>query len=94
MQIYTYECEHCGSFDLRRPMHRRADPAACPRCELPGRRLFTAPHLGRLSSTLDRAVSSAGLSAERPGVTNHVPAAAGPPSPPPRRPGLPPLPGP
>ncbi len=92
MQIYTYACADCGSFDLMRPMADRDDPAPCPRCRRGGRRVFTAPHLGRLDPALDRAVTGAGLSAETPGVTRHIPAAAGPPSPPPRRPGLPPLP--
>ncbi len=92
MQIYTYACSDCGSFDLMRPMARRDEPASCPSCEQAGRRVFTAPHLGRLDPALDRAVTSAGRSSESPGVTRSIPAAAGPPSPPPRRPDLPPLP--
>lgn len=91
MQTYTYVCEPCGSFDLVRSIDQRGDHAPCPRCGEGGRRVFTAPHLGRLDPALDRAATSAGLSAERPEVTRTIPAAARRPLPT-QRTGYPPLP--
>ena len=76
MQTYTYSCACCGRFDLMRSMERRGDPAPCPGCGEAGRRVFTAPHLGRLDPALDRAATRAGLSAEAPEVVSSVPAAA------------------
>lgn len=76
MQTYTFACGSCGSFDLVRTIDRRGDPAQCPGCGREGKRVFTAPHLGRLDPVLDRAATRAGSSAESPDVTTHIPAAA------------------
>lgn len=93
MQIYTYACGICGSFDLMRAMSDRGTPAQCPQCGRQAKRKFTAPHLSRVDPALNRAVTNAGLSAEIPDVTDHVPATTVP-----RaqisRPGRPPLPRP
>lgn len=94
MQIYTYECGTCGNFDLMRTMALRADPAPCPQCGHGGRRVFTAPHLGRVNPALDAVATGAGLSAERPKVTSHIPAAARTRPLATQRPGHPPLPRP
>lgn len=91
MQTYTYACEPCGSFDLVRSIEERGSHAPCPRCGRGGKRVFTAPHLGRLDPALDRAATSAGLSADSPRVTHDIPAAARSPLPA-QRPGYPPLP--
>lgn len=76
MQTYAYACGSCGPFDLVRTIAQRGDPASCPQCGRGGKRVFTAPHLGRLDPALDRAATSAGTSAERPSVTTRIPAAA------------------
>ena len=92
MPTYTYACAHCGKFELVRSIARRTDPAPCPDCDRLGARVFTSPHLSRLDPSLDRAVTSAGLSGERPEVTRHIPPAARPA--PSARPGHPALPRP
>lgn len=73
MPTYTYRCRGCGAFDLTRPIAHRGEPAQCPECHATGMRVFTAPHLSSLNPSLDRAVTSAGLSAETPQVTRSIP---------------------
>ncbi|MBM9464728.1 zinc ribbon domain-containing protein [Aeromicrobium sp. YIM 150415] len=94
MPTYTYTCRTCGPFDLVRTISRRVEPANCPACQRQSMRVISAPHLSRLDSSLDRSVTSAGLSSESPGVTRHIPPALRSAPPPARRPGHPSLPRP
>lgn len=94
MPTYSYTCPRCGAFELVRTIARRTDPAPCPDCDRLGARAFSAPHLSRLSPSLDRAVTHAGLSSETPQVTRHIPATAQPTSGTTQRPGFPALPRP
>lgn len=44
MRRYDFECESCGErFDIERPTALAGDPAACPFCDLPAKRVFTSP---------------------------------------------------
>ena len=44
MPRYEYACQQCEThFDMERPMVDAAQPATCPFCALPARRVFTAP---------------------------------------------------
>ena len=46
MPFYEFKCSHCGTgWDLFRPMKERDDPARCPDCAKPGRRVFSPLHL-------------------------------------------------
>ena len=44
MILYEYRCVACRSlFTARRPMDRRNEPAECPACGGPGRRVVSVP---------------------------------------------------
>lgn len=44
MARYVYACTACDRrFEVEKPMAASADPALCPSCQAPGRRVFTAP---------------------------------------------------
>jgi putative FmdB family regulatory protein len=46
MPKYDYLCGECGArYERERPMSEASDPAPCPVCDSPGRRLFTAPKM-------------------------------------------------
>ena len=57
MPVYEYRCPTCGPFDLRRAYDRAVQPAPCPACASPSRRVYTAP------GTRSRSGPSAGASA-------------------------------
>jgi len=76
MPTYSYSCPRCGPFSVFRPMSHSALPAPCPCCQAGSRRVYEAPHLGRLNPALERAVAQAERSAESPRVTRHIPPAA------------------
>ena len=43
---YDYACRACGErFDAARPMAEASEPAPCPFCGQPARRVFSAPKL-------------------------------------------------
>lgn len=94
MPTYTYTCRSCGPFDLARTISRRTEPANCPDCQRESMRTISAPHLSRLTTSLDRTVTEAGLSSETPGITRHIPPALHSAPPPAGRPGRPSLPRP
>ena len=50
MPLYEFKCQECGVFDQWRSLAESSDPAHCPTCWEPARRLFSAPML--LSSSL------------------------------------------
>lgn len=44
MPRYEYECRECAThFDVERPMEEASAPQACPFCDGPARRVYTAP---------------------------------------------------
>ncbi|MEW6516161.1 MAG: FmdB family zinc ribbon protein [candidate division FCPU426 bacterium] len=44
MARYVYSCTACGQrFEVDKPMTAASEPSACPQCQAPGRRVFTAP---------------------------------------------------
>jgi len=45
MPLYEFRCDQCGLFDEWRAMSECNDPAYCPSCQSPGRRVFSAPML-------------------------------------------------
>lgn len=45
MPLYEFKCDDCGVFDQWRSMSDSAQPAHCPTCQQPGKRLFSAPML-------------------------------------------------
>lgn len=50
MPLYEFRCGDCGVFDVWRSLAESSNPADCPTCDEPGRRIFSAPAL--LSGTL------------------------------------------
>lgn len=45
MPLYEFQCNDCGMFDLWRSMAESSDPAHCPGCHEPGRRIFSPPNV-------------------------------------------------
>jgi putative FmdB family regulatory protein len=45
MPLYEFNCADCGVFDVWRSLAESGNPAFCPECEIPGRRIFSAPAL-------------------------------------------------
>ncbi len=45
MPLYEFKCDPCGVFDQWRSMAESSQPADCPTCQAPARRLFSAPML-------------------------------------------------
>jgi putative FmdB family regulatory protein len=55
MPVYAFSCEHCGPFEVRRPLREATEPAHCPACEELGRRIYTPPGLVRTPAPVRRA---------------------------------------
>jgi putative FmdB family regulatory protein len=55
MPVYAFSCGQCGLFDVWRPLSEATQPARCPTCQEPGRRVFTPPGLVRTPAPLRRA---------------------------------------
>jgi putative FmdB family regulatory protein len=68
MALYAFACAGCGPFELARPMAQAAEPACCPRCGAPARRVFTPPGLALLAKPLRRALDAEDRSAHEPDV--------------------------
>jgi putative FmdB family regulatory protein len=46
MPKYDFACDECGAtFELERPMTEASNPAPCPVCSKPGRRVYSMPRL-------------------------------------------------
>jgi putative FmdB family regulatory protein len=54
MPVYAFSCEHCGPFEVWRPLREATEPAHCPACEEPGRRIYTPPGLVRTPAPVRR----------------------------------------
>ena len=50
MPFYDYHCPMCGGFSAFRTITDRNAPARCPECQLPTRRLITAPNLSLMGA--------------------------------------------
>jgi putative FmdB family regulatory protein len=70
---YSYRCSECGVFDVLRPMSELVQQETCPRCGLPGRRVFGAPALRSMSPAMRGALDSQHRSAHEPAVVGSVP---------------------
>lgn len=57
MPMYDYQCVDCGGFTGWAPISRAAEPAPCPVCSSPGRRVISAPNLGRMNPDVKRAMN-------------------------------------
>lgn len=68
MPIYEYHCAVCGPFWKARPVPERDALTRCPDCGAEGRREFTTPNLGLVSSDVRRAHAINERSAHRPEV--------------------------
>ncbi len=55
MPVYEFECNDHGVFELTRPMVQVRDPAACPECGEPAKRLLSAASLATGSAVNRRA---------------------------------------
>jgi putative FmdB family regulatory protein len=45
MPLYEFKCDECGVFDQWRSMAESSNPAHCPSCQEPAKRIFAAPML-------------------------------------------------
>ncbi len=68
MPAYAYSCPACGPFDVWRPVAEAGDPLACPACDAPAARLFTAPRLARMAAPMRAARDREERSAHAPDV--------------------------
>ncbi|QZZ22360.1 zinc ribbon domain-containing protein [Leptothermofonsia sichuanensis E412] len=51
MPLYEFKCQSCGVFEEWRSLSQSSDPAVCPTCQQPGKRVISAPAVN-LSSSL------------------------------------------
>jgi putative FmdB family regulatory protein len=68
MPIYAFACTDCGPFEVLRPVAQAAAEASCPACHSNAQRVFTAPGLGRLDTSLRRALDMEERSGHEPDV--------------------------
>lgn len=68
MPLYDYQCVHCGEFMECAPMSRAAEAVPCPACSGPGRRLISAPNLGRMNAGVRKAMRRNERAAHEPGM--------------------------
>lgn len=54
MPLYEFRCDACGEFEIWRSMAEASQPAHCPECETPARRIFSAPNVSLNSGSLSR----------------------------------------
>ncbi|KAM3097510.1 FmdB family zinc ribbon protein [Phormidesmis sp. 146-35] len=43
MPLYEFRCDDCGLFDVWRSLVESSNPAPCPDCDTPGKRIFSPP---------------------------------------------------
>jgi putative FmdB family regulatory protein len=68
MATYEFRCADCGPFDVVLPMGAASPYRECPRCGEPGRRVFSSPHLSRMSPALAGAFAREERSRDEPEV--------------------------
>jgi putative FmdB family regulatory protein len=67
---YDFICEGCGPFELDRRMALASDPATCPTCGGPGRRVFSPPSVAHTPARLRRALELEERSAHEPAIAD------------------------
>ncbi|GII57686.1 hypothetical protein Pth03_60750 [Planotetraspora thailandica] len=72
MATYEFQCSACGPFDVVLPMGTASPYRDCPQCGKPGRRVFTPPHLARLSPALAGAFAREERSRHEPEVVRRA----------------------
>jgi putative FmdB family regulatory protein len=65
---YAFSCSACGPFEAWRPVAEAGAPLACPTCEAPAARRFTAPGLARMPAAMRTARDREERSAHAPAV--------------------------
>jgi putative FmdB family regulatory protein len=70
---YGYRCPAGDTFDLVRPMAEAGEPARCPDCGEPARRVFGGPALRSLDPAVRRALDAGARSADSPDVVTSLP---------------------
>lgn len=73
MATYEYRCLDCGRFEVHLPIGTAAAVFACPACDQPARRVFSAPYLSRVPSAVAAALTREEQSREAPEVVTSVP---------------------
>jgi putative FmdB family regulatory protein len=73
MATYEYCCTQCGSFETRHPIGTAPSRSECPECGEVSRRVFTMPHLSRMSKDLGGAHERAERTRDEPEVVSEVP---------------------
>jgi putative FmdB family regulatory protein len=68
MPAYGFSCDQCGPFDVWRPLSEASEPARCPTCEEPGRRIYTPPGVVRTAAPARHARDLEEKSAHEPEV--------------------------
>jgi putative FmdB family regulatory protein len=76
MAGYLYRCEQCGDWEIQRPIGTAQATSECPTCGAPGRRLYTAPRLGRLPKATAAARQAEEASRDVPQVVTSLPSRA------------------
>jgi putative FmdB family regulatory protein len=77
MPSYEYTCGDCGPFTVHRPMQDVTPTVACPTCDCPARRVYTAPHTRRTAPGLSRALDAEEASRHEPRVVESIPSPTG-----------------
>jgi putative FmdB family regulatory protein len=54
MPLYEFKCDECGVFDQWRSIAESSNPAHCPACQEPAKRIFAAPMLLTASLRLNK----------------------------------------
>lgn len=70
MPVYPFQCTECDEeFALLRTISERSDPACCPECSAPARRLVSTPNLSIMSPVHRHAAVTNERSAHAPRMT-------------------------
>lgn len=77
MAAYEFACDEHGTFEVEATIGSAPSTSLCPHCDSHARRVFSAPMVGRVGSTVRAAAEHAERSSDEPDVVT---------SPPPRRP--------
>jgi putative FmdB family regulatory protein len=77
MPSYEYTCGDCGPFTVHRAMQDVTPTVACPVCECPARRVYTAPHMRRTAPGVRRALDAQEASRHEPRVVDSIPPSTG-----------------
>jgi putative FmdB family regulatory protein len=73
MPMYAFRCPTCGDFDAFFPMASVPTRPPCRACGETARRIFSAPHLGRGTSTAMKLLDATERTASEPAVVQSPP---------------------